>query len=176
MHPPKKKHLENTCYNFTLNCLAALSAAAVVAGAFIASAATHGAAAAITTKALFASTVASTGIASGAFGLTLGGLALLVAGVCLLPYLICRRMGAVVVSGLGLFGPGSLCRRDRVPVSTGGVYPSMHAYPFASVFPSHGHGDSDSHQPGGVFPQATHMAMIHRVLLPLIVIPIDNYR
>ena len=170
MHQPKKKQQDNTCYNFTLKCLAALSAAAVVAGAFIASAATHGAAAAITTKALVTSTtVASAGIASGVLtlGLTLGGVALLIAGVCLLPYLICRSMGpsayvtrtpgASAVSGPGIFGRGYRPFIPSViPVSAGGVYPSM---PYirpptdgGDFYPSHQHG----HQPGGAFPSHQH--------------------
>lgn len=169
MHQPKKKQHDNTCYNFTLKCLAALSAAAVVAGAFIASAATHGAAAAsaaITTNTLVATTVASAGVT--ALGLTLGGVALLIAGVCLIPYLICRSMGpsvygytapSAVVSGPGIFGRGSrrFMPEEYIPVSAGGVYPSMpYVRPSTrggDLFPMHHHG----HQPGGLFPSNPHV-------------------
>lgn len=101
----KNRIQENTNYYFILKCLAGLGAAAVAAAGVVAAiAASKGTAvatAALTTKALAATAAVGT-TAAASIALPIVGAALLIGGICLLPFLFCRggaRPAPYVVTG-----------------------------------------------------------------------------
>ncbi len=168
---PQKKTQDDTCYHFTLKCLAGLfTAAAVAAGVIMA--ATASTAAAVSTTALATTALATSALMATSLlpiGLGLGGALLLIGGICLLPCLFCRSSRPttyVTTPNTGgwfstfpfwstpTFGSGySGYQPSFRPGVTGGVGYSSHQHGHQPTqgsvfFPSHQHGHQPTH--GGV--------------------------
>ncbi len=161
--PQSKKIQDETCYHFTLKCLAGLATAASVAlGVIVAAATSSTTVAAVATTALVTSALVTSSFLPT--GLGISGVLLVIGSICLLPCLFCRsnRLTHYVTTTPNAGGWCSLpfWSSPTFNHNYSGYQPSYRPVVNIGAYPSHQHGHSPT-EGGGFFHSHQHTHSDH---------------